>query len=231
MGIQEKILGEYEMGMNEVLKFFMEIYSTSTIPVRFAYIYWILFVLTYILLSSHEKSHDLTKKREVKFKNYHGTLYLFGALAIILHHGSIYAEWGITKLIATNANSVFWLGVIGFITMLYGLYLVAVARIALDGYWGVHVYKYDKEENGGKGKLVDTGIYKHCRHPVYAGQIFMTIGTVLLANDWLVGVLPAGTFVLSIWRAVLEERDLKERFGHDFESYKNTTSFIIPYIK
>ena len=216
------------MGINDVLKFGMDIYSTSTIPVRFAYIFWILFVSTYILLERYETIHNLLKTREINFKNYHGTLYLFGIIAIIIHHGSIYGQWNINIPITGTTGSSTGLGFIGFIVMGFGLYLAASARIALNGYWGVHVYKYPEND---QGELIRKGIYKHCRHPVYAGQISMTLGTVFLANNWLVLVFPIGTIMLSLWRALLEEKELKERFGDEFVDYKKKTSFIIPFIK
>lgn len=219
------------MGISDVLKFFMDIYGTSTIPVRFAYIYWILFIGIYVLVERYEKTHNLLRDREVNFKNYHGTLYLFGFIVVVLHHGSLYANWGITTPISTAPNSSTGLGFIGFMVMGFGLYLVAEARVALNGYWGIHVYSYPVDENGKRGELIRNGIYKHCRHPVYAGQISMTSGTVLLANDWLVAIFPAGTVILSIWRAIQEEKELHERFADEFIDYKKKTSFIIPYIK
>lgn len=218
------------MGIADFLKFFLDIYNTTTVAVRFAYIYWIIFIVLYITFWYYDEYQKLQKPRETEEANYHGTLYLFGGIAILLHHGSLYAQWSFFSEMAQGTN-VYWLGFIGFLIMGIGLYQVAAARMVLDGYWGPHIYKYPEGDNGKEGELKTAGIYRFCRHPVYSGQIFMTIGTVMLSNNWWVSVLPIGTAFFSIWRARVEERDLHKRFSDEWVSYKKKVSFIVPCLR
>ena len=58
--------------------------------------------------------------------------------------------------------------------------------------------------------VVSTGPYARVRHPLYAGFVLYALGTALLLGSWL-GVIGALVLiVLTAYRAVLEERVLRE---------------------
>lgn len=218
--------------VESILKLLEYTYSSAGVPIRFAYIFWSMFLLIYWLLNRYEKRHHLQKQRTVRIKNYHGTLYLFGSLAALLYHGSISWGWSFYKQIAPDGpdyfkSGAFFLGLAGFLLMIVGLICVALARVDLNGYWGIHIYEYPRSEY----HLIETGIYAKSRHPIYFGQIAMTIGTLMLSNDWWVAVFPVGTIALSLWRAIREERYLSTLFPAQFPSYRDQVSFIIPLIK
>jgi len=210
----------------EGLKFIVAIYDKTTPSIRFAYIFWVLFIELYIFASALEKHNDLLKPRELKKRNYHGTLYLFGGLAIMMQHGSQMYNWPFLSPISTG-NGAYWLSIFGLIFMAKGLYLVGAARCVLNGHWGPHIYKYPQPEHN---ILKSSGIFQYTRHPVFFGQMLMTGGTFLLSNNWWIILFPISTIVLNIWRARREEDDLEQRFGQAFFTYRNTTSFLVPYI-
>jgi protein-S-isoprenylcysteine O-methyltransferase Ste14 len=58
--------------------------------------------------------------------------------------------------------------------------------------------------------LIDTGLYAHVRHPMYAGVLLFIFGTPLLLGSWY--GLGAAIFIAALiaLRAVLEERTLAE---------------------
>lgn len=218
--------------MEALWKFLTYVYGTAGVPMRFAYIFWSMFIGLYWLIGRYEKRHEIQKPREVYIKNYHGTLYLFGGLSILLYHGSTVWGWMFYKSIAPEGpeyylSGAFFLNFAGFLLMLFGLAIVALARVDLNGFWGIHIYYYPL----GGWRLVESGIYSKVRHPIYFGQICMTIGTVFLSNDWWLMVFPLGTVLLSVWRALREERYLATIFPIEFEDYRNKVSFLIPWIK
>ena len=126
------------LNVNDLLKLLLDLYNTSTVPVRFSYIYWVIFIALYVMLYSYEQKQDLVKRRTTRIANYHGTLYLFGGIAILMHHGSIYAQWSFLSPIIQEGANELWMDITGFVIMGFGLYLVAAARIELNGYWGQH---------------------------------------------------------------------------------------------
>jgi len=58
--------------------------------------------------------------------------------------------------------------------------------------------------------VVTTGPYRHVRHPMYAGFAVYTLGTTLLLGSWY-GLLGGLVLIAMVaWRAVQEERVLRE---------------------
>lgn len=69
-------------------------------------------------------------------------------------------------------------------------------------------------------KLVDTGMFGHCRNPLYVGNIIMAIGLlVLFENPWAFAIGTVFTFVTYIAIVAAEEKYLHVNFGTDYEAY------------
>ena len=78
-------------------------------------------------------------------------------------------------------------------------------------------------------RLIRDGPYGFCRHPLYLSFIIIAFGLDLALGSVL-GV--AFTFLLSIpsvsYRARVEDRLLRERFGEEWEDYSERVGFILP---
>lgn len=79
-------------------------------------------------------------------------------------------------------------------------------------------------------KLIQHGIYKHVRHPIYFGTILVFLGIPLcLASLYgfatMVLVIP-----LFLNRIRIEEKLLTEEFGAEYERYKETSRKLIPFL-
>ena len=105
--------------------------------------------------------------------------------------------------------------------MVLGLIIIAFARATLDGYWGPDIYEYDDPDK----ILINRWIYKKIRHPVYAGQFLLTLGTVFLINNLWLSFFPVITCLVNHCRALREDKDLLERFSSKFIEYRDKTSF------
>lgn len=91
---------------------------------------------------------------------------------------------------------------------------------------------------GGKDKkvyaehLVSTGIFSHCRNPLYVGNILMLLGVGILANSFIYVaiIIP---FFLFIYQAIVlaEEHFLRGKFGADFDLYCAKVNRWIPSMK
>lgn len=88
---------------------------------------------------------------------------------------------------------------------------------------------------GGRGgkvyaeELVTTGIFAHCRNPLYVGNILMLLGVGILANSliYLLVVMPVFLF---IYQSIVlaEENFLKQKFGQAFENYSKKVNRWFP---
>lgn len=194
-------------------------YSQTSIACRFAYIFWSMFIVVYAYTWYYEKMHKshIYQKRKFKLWNYPFTLYVLGILSITIHHASIHYNRNMSFPWDSTPASI-----IGFIVMAVGLTVICLARACIDGYWATNIYDY-AEHN----ELITKGIYKYTRHPVYDGQLLMTIGTVMLTNNMLLLFFPVLTVATNIWRAKREDFDLNERFPEEFTDYKSKRPFFM----
>ena len=103
-----------------------------------------------------------------------------------------------------------------------GVAVAVWARVRLGRQWSGEITI--KEDH----RLIRSGPYKSVRHPIYTGLLAMYLGSALVVGTWvaLAGVVLAG---LAYWRKVgLEERNLEEAFGAEYEGYREETWELLP---
>ena len=91
---------------------------------------------------------------------------------------------------------------------------------------------------GGKDKkvyaehLVSTGIFSHCRNPLYVGNILMLLGVGILANSliYVAIIMPLFFFIYQVI-VLAEENFLRGKFGADFNAYCSKVNRWIPSLK
>lgn len=91
---------------------------------------------------------------------------------------------------------------------------------------------------GGKDKkvyaedLVTTGIFAHCRNPLYVGNILMLAGVGVLSNSLLYVVIMI-PFFLFVYQAIVlaEEHFLSNKFGEQFNNYCSGVNRWVPRLK
>jgi protein-S-isoprenylcysteine O-methyltransferase Ste14 len=78
------------------------------------------------------------------------------------------------------------------------------------------------------GKLLTEGIYAKVRHPRYVEALLGTLGYALFANYLAVYI----AFLLAIPAlylvVLLEERELRDRFGAEYEEYSRRVPRFVP---
>lgn len=80
--------------------------------------------------------------------------------------------------------------------------------------------------------LVTTGIFHHCRNPLYVGNILMLLGVGILANS-LYFVLIVMPVFIGIYHTIVlaEENFLQRKFGPSFGQYCNRVNRWIPSLR
>jgi protein-S-isoprenylcysteine O-methyltransferase Ste14 len=117
-----------------------------------------------------------------------------------------------------------WLGALGLLIELMGLWLALGARIQLG------FFSPGNAEEAHRG-LVRGGLYRHIRHPIYAGE-FLVIAAwpleygapVTLALTIIVG------FIALRRRIRDEEAEMVARFGDEYAEYMRATDNILPNV-
>ena len=79
-------------------------------------------------------------------------------------------------------------------------------------------------------RLVQTGLYRLVRHPLYASLLFLTWGFFLKhpARPELALACAASGFL--VWAAKMEELECLAHFGADYRAYMKTTRRFIPFL-
>jgi protein-S-isoprenylcysteine O-methyltransferase Ste14 len=78
--------------------------------------------------------------------------------------------------------------------------------------------------------LIDTGLYGHIRHPLYAGACLMILTLPIALNSWW-GVLPALLGILALVIRVKYEEEMLVKGMEGYEDYQSRVKYkLIPKI-
>ena len=116
-------------------------------------------------------------------------------------------------------------GWIGLVIAVGSLALFQMTHATLGRYWSVTL---DTRKDH---RLIDTGIYGHVRHPMYAAFWLLALSQVWLIPNWVAGfagVVGFGT--LYILRVPREEELMIETFGDRYRAYARGTARLIPWV-
>jgi protein-S-isoprenylcysteine O-methyltransferase Ste14 len=80
--------------------------------------------------------------------------------------------------------------------------------------------------------LVTEGIFRHCRNPLYVGNILMLLGVGILANSLIYVAIVIPVF-LFIYQAIVlaEENFLRGKFGPGFDTYCQQVNRWFPNLR
>ena len=122
-------------------------------------------------------------------------------------------------------DSYYILAVIGMLVALTGQ-AVRMATIGL-----VYIIR-----GGSKGRifaqgLVKTGIFAHCRNPMYIGNILIMTGMFIMSNSVVAFIIVP--LVIFFYQAIVlaEENFLLSKFGEEYEEYTHAVNRWIPRLK
>lgn len=104
--------------------------------------------------------------------------------------------------------------VIGFIIALLGQ-IIRIITIGL-----VYIIRGGKDRRVFADDLVTTGIFSHCRNPLYVGNILILAGLGVASNS-LIFMAIATPLFLFFYQAIVmaEENFLRNKFGQAFDDY------------
>ena len=74
-------------------------------------------------------------------------------------------------------------------------------------------------------KLVTSGLYSYCRHPMYSCFLWANVGTLLATMNWVI-TLCAMPVLVTLLAIEKEERLLVERFGNEYVEYSKKVSAL-----
>ncbi|MEM8697368.1 MAG: protein-S-isoprenylcysteine O-methyltransferase [Pseudomonadota bacterium] len=111
----------------------------------------------------------------------------------------------------------------GAATMIFGLWLFHRSHADLGKQWSASL------QIGKDHELVKSGVYARIRHPMYSAIWLIALAHPLLFQNWIAGppILMAWA-VLYFRRLPHEEAMMVEKFGEDYERYRNRAGALWP---
>jgi protein-S-isoprenylcysteine O-methyltransferase Ste14 len=112
----------------------------------------------------------------------------------------------------------------GLAVYFVGLTTAVIGRLQLGQNWvDLEDYQVLPQQS-----LVNQGIYRYIRHPIYTGDILLLIGLELALNSWL--VLAVAIPLLIAVKQTMTEEALLARVFPDYSAYCRQTKRFIPFI-
>jgi len=87
------------------------------------------------------------------------------------------------------------------------------------------------ESSGKGGKLLQEGIYSRIRHPRYMSFMFGVVAIALFTNYLAMYVLVLLSAAALYFVVLLEEKELRNRFGDDYVRYSRRVPRFIPQMR
>jgi protein-S-isoprenylcysteine O-methyltransferase Ste14 len=115
---------------------------------------------------------------------------------------------------------------LGFVLMAASTWLFVILKRELR--WTTMVGLPEIDPAGHQQKLITSGIYSRIRHPRYAEILLALLSCSLIANYrsvYLLFVVSVPAICLIAW---LEERELMQRYGAEYEHYRTQVPMFIP---
>ena len=139
----------------------------------------------------------------------------------LLVHGEWFGHNWFRQNFVEHTNLV---GMIGLSISILGGIVACWARYMLGKNWSLSIQQKENHE------LIQNGIYKVIRHPIYTGLLLLFIGNAIIVGDNRAIIAIILAFVALWLKLRKEEKLLTEIFGNQYTNYKSHTKALIPFI-
>ena len=152
----------------------------------------------------------------VKYKRYHGIARFFAFESVFILLLLNYKFWFIAPFSVQQIFS--W------------IFLVVSAYIAVDGYLILKSEGNADINFENTSVLVKKRLYGYIRHPLYL-SIFLLGTGVMLKHTGILQLCLGALNLIAIWlTARIEEKEMIDKFGHDYRAYMLETKMFIPFL-
>ena len=181
-------------------------------------IIWLIVLTYWFILGFKSKKVDYQETFFKQFIQYWLPLII---AILLLGPGNWFGHSWLRENFIDHTNLV---GSIGLSISIIGAIIACVSRYLLGNNWSLSVQRKESHQ------LIQNGIYKIVRHPIYTGLLLLFIGNAIIVGDYRAIIAILIVFI-SLWlKLKREEKLLTETFGTEYTEYKNRTKALIPYL-
>jgi len=137
------------------------------------------------------------------------------------------------------SNYLFWFNdplsirqIFSWIFLFYAVYLVIVGVVLLKRKGKPVKIRKEKElfHFEKTSELIDQGIFKYIRHPLYSSLLFLTWGIFLKNTTTSLLFIALLSSIFLYLTAIFDERECVHFFGNPYREYMKRTKRFIPFI-
>ena len=114
-----------------------------------------------------------------------------------------------------------WLLLAGLFLSVAGIIISLASVVALNK--NLSAFPTPKQS----AELIQSGIYKYIRHPIYSGILFFTFGFSMYSENTLRLLIFFMLLILFRFKAAYEEKLLQDKYSN-YTAYKKTTGMFLP---
>ena len=186
-------------------------------------VYWIAFAFLHSVFATDRFKMIMQKSLKSRFIYYRFLYSLFSVIsltAVVYYHFSIHSILLWQPHVAEKIASV--------CTGITGLAIMFVcSRTYFGEMMGLYAFTNQNEHIG----LVQTGLHKYVRHPLYTGTLLF-MWAFFIWQPSLKNIITCGINTLYVLIGIrLEERKLVNSFGDKYRKYASKTPMLIPWFK
>jgi len=121
-------------------------------------------------------------------------------------------------------------GAFSWYGMLSWVFLVVSALLALSGFYGLKKYGEPVEGWEETTQLIDKGVFRYIRHPLYTSLSLLAIGIFLkhVTLPSFIMFFVATSFLVTA--SLVEEKENVAKFGGTYRAYTQTSKRYIPFV-
>lgn len=147
-------------------------------------------------------------------------------LVIVLLFGQAVVAVGwphaLRPIVQASTGLATWLHWIGAALMFEGIVLLVAAQLDLGASWRIGI------DEGARPGLVEGGLYRFCRNPIFLGLLIVIAGYTALLPTPLSLILLAGQFLGMRLQIAAEEAYLLRTYGDAYRAYARRVGRLLP---
>ena len=183
----------------------------------------VLFLLFVIIRLRWHSAWANTERRQINDRRETITASIFSLCLLFSHIGWLTAA--LPETLELNQNTATIVQGFGLVLMAIGVRLLHRVHTVLGENFS------PKLELRANHTLVVNGPYSMVRHPMYTSGFCFLIGALLSCNAWVLFPPLLSFTVLVVLRLKDEEQMLAERFGEQWQSYRQRTGRLLPRLR
>jgi protein-S-isoprenylcysteine O-methyltransferase Ste14 len=116
------------------------------------------------------------------------------------------------------------LSIAGAILLIGGLVLLVAAQLEMGSSWRIGI------DEGATPGLIDTGLFRFCRNPIYLGLLVIIAGYVALLPTPISLLMWVGAYLVIRLQIRAEEAYLRRIYGDTYHAYAHRVGRLLPSI-